>query len=127
MPAKFCHYIYADDQVTFCLVLHFVSRVATVRMFYRKVERRSTTVRMFNRDRNFKVRNDFTIAKDFPRFKGLDVTVMKVFRWVEKQLYAGPNQLSLPFYSQFTLCIYTATNGLGEVAKTDFAPGRRNP
>jgi len=52
---------------------------------------------------------------------------MKVFRWVEKQLYAGPNQLSLAFYSQFTLRINTATNGLGGGAKTDFAPGRRNP
>jgi len=72
---------------------------------------------MFNRDRNFKVRNDFTIAKDFQRFKGLDVTVMKVFRWVEKQLYAGPDQLSLPFYSQFTLRICTATNGLGGTQK----------
>jgi len=68
--------IFADDQATFCLVLHFVSRVATVRMYYRKVERRNITVWMFNRDRNFKVRNDFTIAKDFPTFKGLDVTVM---------------------------------------------------
>jgi len=36
--------IFADDQATFCLVLHFVSRVATVRMYYRKVERRNTTV-----------------------------------------------------------------------------------
>jgi len=41
---------------------------------------------------------------------------MKVFRWIEKQLYA--NQLSLPFYSRFTLRIYTATNGLGGGAKT---------
>jgi len=82
---------------------------------------------MFNRHRNFKVRNDFTIAKDFPSFKDLDVTVMNVFRWVEKQLYTGPNQLSLPFHSQFTLRIYTAMNGLGGRAKTDFVPGRRNP
>ena len=92
-PAKFCHYIYAD----FCRwssnilsSLYFVSRAATVWMYHRKVERRNTTVWMFSRHRNFKVRNDFAIARDFPRFKGLDVTVMKVFWWVEKQLYAGP-------------------------------------
>jgi len=36
--------IFADDQATFCLVLHFVSRIATVRMNYRRVERRNTTV-----------------------------------------------------------------------------------
>jgi len=52
---------------------------------------------------------------------------MKVFRWVEKQLYAGPNQLSLAFYSQFTLRINTATNGLGGGAKTDFAPRAQEP
>jgi len=38
-----------------------------------------------------------------------------------------PTQLFLPFYSQFTLRIYTAMNGLGGGAQTDFVPGHRKP
>jgi len=38
-----------------------------------------------------------------------------------------PNQLSTPLYSQLILRIYTAMNGLGGVAKTEFAPGRGKP
>jgi len=48
---KFC---YADDQGTFCIFLHFISLVATIRSYYRSLECPNTTVCMFNRDRNFK-------------------------------------------------------------------------
>jgi len=47
--------IFADDQETFCLVLHFLSLVATIRMYCHKLECCNTTVRMFDRDQNFKV------------------------------------------------------------------------
>jgi len=36
--------IFADDQITFCLVLHFFSLVATIRMYYHNLECRNTTV-----------------------------------------------------------------------------------
>jgi len=38
----------------------------------------------------------------------------------------GPSQLWAPLYTQLTLGIYAATNGLGGGAKTDFAPGAGN-
>ena len=34
----------ANDQETFSVVLHFVSRVTAIPMYYREVERRNTTV-----------------------------------------------------------------------------------
>jgi len=48
---KFVH-IFADVQVTFCLVLDFLSRVATIRMYFSNLECRNTTLWMFNRDLN---------------------------------------------------------------------------
>jgi len=120
--------IFADDQATFCLVSHFVSRVATVGMYYRKVERPNTTVWMFNRHRNFKVRNDFTIAKDFPRCK-----VLTSQSWFSDGLRNNYMRARISFRCLFapsslfaSILPWTDWVGRGD-AKTDFAPGRRNP
>ena len=80
VPEKFRRKIHADGQGSFCLVFfHFISLVATIRMYYRDLECCNTTVWMFNRDRHFTVASRKTIRfltlrlLWFPRFIGPDV------------------------------------------------------
>jgi len=105
LPMKFNHYIYADDQGRFWQFLHFASLAAIIRMYYRNAECRNTTVWMFNSDRNFKVRNDSTIATDFQDsrpWRHCD----EVFRRVAKQPYAGQWRTLKIFMGRFHLVVY---------------------
>ena len=52
---------------------------------------------------------------------------MKFWDGYRNNYMRGPSQLSTPHYSQLTLRIYAAKNGLGGGAKTDFALGAGKP
>ena len=115
VPAKFCHYVYADFCRWSSNILPSFAFCFTSRNSWNVLSQSGTP--QYNglnvqSSPKFQSAKRFYYSQGFSKMQGLDVTVM-VFRWVEKQLYAGPNQLSLPFCSQFTLRIYTAMNGLG--------------
>jgi len=54
MSLKFMH-IFVDDKESFWLVLHFLSPVATIGMYYRSLQCRNTALGMFSRVRSFTV------------------------------------------------------------------------